>query len=403
MLPFDSMYIEDNLLVLSGLNTNSVDLIYLDPPFNSKRMYKAPTGSKAAGAQFKDMWTWDDVDDYRLEKMYQDDVPIYRLIETVQAIHGKAMASYLTFMYFRIKEMHRVLKDTGSIYLHCDPTASHYLKLLMDYVFGVKNFRNEIIWGYAKPRPAKKMFVRNHDVILFYAKSDMTTFNPQRMPNLKGEFIMRKPIKRPDGTVWHPTEPGVLAGSWWHDIPSFSTRMTAKERTGYPTQKPLALLERIISASSNEGDIVLDPFCGCATTCVAAQRLNRRWIGIDVSDKAGHLVDMRIKSEGVFSNYKIYKNIPKRSDSVEENLKDPKLKNRLYEKADYKCTACRTFLELRHLEIDHIIPKKVGGTNHFDNLQLLCGNCNRCKGSKPDEFFKAKLKKQQSDLQAITY
>ena len=140
MLPFDSMYIEDNLHVLSGLNTNSVDLIYLDPPFNSKRMYSAPTGSKAAGASFKDMWTWDDVDDYRLEKIYREDNDVYRFIENIQFLHGKVMAAYITFIYLRLKEMRRVLKDTGSIYLHCDPTASHYLKMLMDYVFVIKNY-----------------------------------------------------------------------------------------------------------------------------------------------------------------------------------------------------------------------------------------------------------------------
>ena len=200
-------------------------------------------------------------------------------------------------MAIRVLEMHRILKSSGSIYLHCDPTMSHYLKLMLDCIFGENHFKNEIVWGYEKPRSAKNIWRRNHDTLIFYSKTNNWKFNVQRVPKLDGTFELRKPFKRPDGSVWAAKEPGKQAGSWWYDIPSFATRMSAKERTGYPTQKPLALLERIIAASSNKGDMVLDPFCGCATTCIAAEKLERQWIGIDVSHKAYELVKLRLENE----------------------------------------------------------------------------------------------------------
>ncbi|MDR3111457.1 MAG: site-specific DNA-methyltransferase, partial [Planctomycetaceae bacterium] len=144
----NTLYSHDNLYVLSGLNSNLVDLIYLDPPFNSKRMYSAPVGSKAAGASFKDMWTWQDVNEHYLHTLAENYPALTKYIASVGKIHSPAMMSYLTYMAQRIVEMHRVLKDTGSLYLHCDPTASHYLKLLLDYVFGKQGFRNEIVWHY---------------------------------------------------------------------------------------------------------------------------------------------------------------------------------------------------------------------------------------------------------------
>ena len=218
----------------------------------------------------------------------------YTYLEAVKVVGKPYNFAYLAYMAIRLLECHRMLRGGGSIYLHCDPTMSHYLKTTMDCIFGEANFRNEIIWGYEKPRPSKNMWRRNHDIILFYAGKGHT-FHLIRVPTLDGRFEKRKPFKRPDGSIWVPKEAGKQAGSWWYDIPSFSTRMTAKERTGYPTQKPLALLERIIKASSNEGDMVLDPFCGCATTCVAAERLDRKWIGIDRDKTAYDLVQERLE------------------------------------------------------------------------------------------------------------
>ena len=280
---------------------DSVDLVYLDPPFNSNRAYNIIYGDDIQVTAFEDTWYWSPQCNQYLEEMRKGDktsVQTYRVLEALVSTMGEIqICAYLVNMGIRLVEMRRVLKDTGSIYLHCDPTASHYLKILMDCIFGRDNFRNEIVWGYEKPRSASKVWRRNHDIILFYTKSNEWTFNPQRVPTLDGRFEMRKPFKRPDGSVWHPKEAGKLAGSWWYDIPSFATRMTAKERMGYPTQKPTALLERIVQASSNECDIIFDPFCGCGTTIAAAEKHKRQWIGIDITYSAVAAISKRFEQE----------------------------------------------------------------------------------------------------------
>jgi site-specific DNA-methyltransferase (adenine-specific) len=265
----NTLYTHDNLYVLSGLNSESVDLIYLDPPFNTKRMYSAPTGSRAAGASFKDMWTWQDVDEYYLDSLADNFPALAKYIASVGAVHSKPMMAYLTYMAQRIIEMYRVLKSTGSIYLHCDPTASHYLKILLDFIFGKNNFRNEIVWCYRGGGSPKNDFGRRHDIVYRYAKSKNLTFNADaiRIP-YQAEGIGRKDDSmwgRHKGTekIYKPHPLGKIPEDWWQiDI----LNANDPERTGYPTQKPLALLHRIIKASSNEGDMVLDPFCGCATT-----------------------------------------------------------------------------------------------------------------------------------------
>ena len=168
----------DNLDIMRGMNSECVDLIYLDPPFNSNRNYEAPIGTKAAGAAFKDAWTLDDIDVHEHGELADRNPAAYSVIEAARHAHGKGMQSYLIFMAVRLLEMHRILKPTGSIYLHCDPTASHYLKLLMDGIFGRRGFRNEIVWCYRKWSVSADQFVRNHDTILFYA-GEGHTFNPQ--------------------------------------------------------------------------------------------------------------------------------------------------------------------------------------------------------------------------------
>ena len=162
----------DNLEIMKTLENQSVDLIYFDPPFNSKRMYSAPVGSKAAGASFKDMWTWKDVDEYYLDTLAVNFPELTRYITSIGKIHSRAMMAYLTYMAQRVVEMHRILKGTGSLYLHCDPTASHYLKIMLDEIFGKNNFRNEIIWCYAGGGVSKRYFAKKHDTILFYAKDN---------------------------------------------------------------------------------------------------------------------------------------------------------------------------------------------------------------------------------------
>ena len=178
----NTLYTNDNLFILNGLNSNSVDLIYLDPPFNSKRFYSAPIGSKAEGSSFKDMWTWADVNEEYLNTLADKYPALTKFIASIGKIHSKAMMAYLTYMAQRIVEMHRVLKSTGSLYLHCDPTASHYLKVLLDEIFVKTNFRNEIIWHYRRWTVKAKKFQSLHDIIFFYTKSDEYTFNEQYTP-----------------------------------------------------------------------------------------------------------------------------------------------------------------------------------------------------------------------------
>ena len=343
----------DNLPVMRGMNSASVDLIYLDPPFNSNRTYEAPIGSKAAGASFKDAWTLDDVDVHEHGELADRNPAAYSVIEASRQAHGKGMQSYLIFMAVRLLEMKRILQPAGSIYLHCDPTASHYFKLLMDSIFGRDNFRNEIVWKRSDAKgnvgQGTKHFGRQNDYLLFFAASSDTDFrqpyvdldkeyvkkfyrysdpdgrrykldnmlgpggaakgNPQyefmgvtrywrysreRMQSLikQGRVVQTKPGNVPMYKRYLDESKGRPVGSNWADI-SF-IRGWSKEKTGYPTQKPLALLDRIIRASSNEGGWVFDPFCGCATALVAADRLSRKWAGVDLSPLAVKLVDERI-------------------------------------------------------------------------------------------------------------
>ena len=166
----NTLYTGDNLYILNGMNSESVDLIYLDPPFNSKRVYAAPIGSKAAGTKFKDIWTWNDVDKECLNSL-EDYPELVEYIWSIGRIHSKAMMSYIVFMMQRIIQLHRVLKPTGSLYLHCDPTASHYLKIVLDEVFGKDGFKNEIIWSYRTGGASKQHWSRKHDTILFLCKA----------------------------------------------------------------------------------------------------------------------------------------------------------------------------------------------------------------------------------------
>ena len=390
----NTLYTNDNLYVLSGLNSESVDLIYLDPPFNSKRMYSAPVGSKAAGASFKDMWTWKDVDEHYLDTLADQFPALARYIANIGVIHSKPMMAYLTYMAQRLIEMYRTLRETGSLYLHCDPTASHYLKLLLDSIFGRRGFRNEIIWCYRGGGSPKNDFGRRHDTILRYAKSNKLTFNADavRVP------YQAEGINRTDDAMWgkhkgtdkvykpHPL--GKIPEDWWRmDI----LNANDPERTGYPTQKPLALIRKIIAASSCEGDIVLDPFCGCATTCVAAQQLDRKWIGIDIEKQSVKILVERLKDDaGLFKDFIATHQIPKRSD-IKIVLPSESVKEQLYKEQNGKCKACGEDFKIWNLEIDHIIPKSKGGGDYYENYQLLCGSCNKIKGDRPMEYLRLKI------------
>ena len=414
-----TVFSHDNLPILRGIDSESVDLIYLDPPFNSNRNYAAPIGSEAAGAAFKDTWTLSDVDNAWHGEIADREPALYQAIHAAELTHGKGMKSYLIMMAVRLLEMKRVLKDTGSIYLHCDPTASHYLKMLMDSVFGKNDFRNEIVWYYEKWTNAARYFQRNHDIIIMYSATDSYTFNKQygeltkRQKQLisagynagssSGKKIVRiydreNPKVKDKLPIWMQEDRKIYdvsspKGKALNDVWEISSlNSQAKEKTGYPTQKPVALLERIVKASSNSGDVVLDPFCGCATTCVAAERLQRQWIGIDISPKAVDLVRVRLENEvGMFGDVIHRTDIPQRSERLPNYCTH---KHTLFGKQEGLCNGCRTQFPFRNMTVDHIVPQSQGGTDHEDNLQLLCGACNSTKGSGTQAQLIARLKEQ---------
>ena len=384
----------DCLNVMRGMNSESVDLIYLDPPFNSKANYAAPIGSKAAGAAFKDTWTLSDVDVEWINLIESKHRALYRVLLAAMTGSDK---SYLVYMAARLLEMRRVLKPTGSLYLHCDWNMGHYLKLVLDAIFGYRNFRNEIVWYYRGAGTPKKDFARRHDTIFRYAESDRYFDpDPARQPyaettverfshyigNVRGDRDYGQQSLNPKGK--HPDDV-------FTDIQPVAP--SAKARTDYPTQKPRKLLDRIIAASSDEGSMVLDPFCGCATACIAAEGLHREWVGIDISPKAAELVRQRMRDElGMFYEGAHRTDIPARTDlGTLPRYNSPENRKRLYGEQAGNCAGCADHFEARHLEVDHIIARRKGGTDHPDNLQLLCGNCNRIKGQRGMEYLLVKL------------
>jgi len=318
------LYAYDNLAVLNdelALPSESVDLIYLDPPFNSNSTYNLPFKNLgkdvAAVAAFQDTWAWGPEEDEHLARL--DAGPRTKLLaDVVRFAQGLTpgrrksdLAAYLVNMAVRLIPLQRALKPTGSIYLHCDPTAGHYLKMLMDVIFGRDNFRNEVIWHYGLGGfNVKRWFPRKHDTIFYYAKSRNSHHNKirgavskwmdakYRLEDETGRYFVQ------DGRKYYLKGGKPVDTLWDHDeLVDYTLSQTADERLGYPTQKPLALLERIIMASSNEGDLVLDPFCGCGTTIHAAELHKRQWIGIDISRFSAGLVRERL-----------LKNIPTLSD-----------------------------------------------------------------------------------------
>ena len=304
----NTLFYGDNLKVLKEyIPSNSIDLIYLDPPFNSKAdynvLFKEPTGalSKAQITAFEDTWHWTDETEKTFKNIV-DEAPadVVEMMRSLRKFVGQKndMIAYLTMMCVRLLELRRVLKDTGTIYLHCDPTASHYIKLLMDVIFGKNNFRNEIVWCYRGAGYPKHDFGRRHDIILRYSKTSNYIFNLDEVREEYAEATKER-FKHYIGNIrggkdfgiqqLHPL--GKQPDDWWQIQP---IAPSAKERLSYPTQKPEALLERIIKASSNEGEVVLDPFCGCGTTVAVAHKLKRNWIGIDITHLAIKAIKLRL-------------------------------------------------------------------------------------------------------------
>ena len=365
----NTLYYGDNLKILREyVADQSIDLIYLDPPFNSNRNYnvlfKDETGqdSESQLTAFEDTWHWDQEAEKTYHALVTTASPqIATMLGALRELIGaNPMLAYLVMMTARLIELRRVLKDTGSLYLHCDPTASHYLKLVLDTIFGIRNFRNEITWLRSRnPKGSQheaKRYSPDTDILLFYAKTETAKLYSDRLKiplskealalkydrqDEKGRFtdgpIIRSPSMgdrphlvyeyngyTPGDFGWRVTieklreidkqgnlgwtshgqpyrklrpedDTGHPIGNCWMDISSINPQ--AEERLGYPTQKPIALLERIIQASSNEGDLVLDPFCGCGTAIHAAHRLKRKWIGIDLTHLAIALQKYRLKSK----------------------------------------------------------------------------------------------------------
>ena len=464
----------DNLDILRGMNAESVDLIYLDPPFNSNRNYEAPIGSQAAGAAFKDAWTLSDVDEAWHGEIADREPGLYAILDAAGIAHGKNMKSYLIMMGVRLIEMRRVLKSTGSLYLHCDPTASHYLKVLMDAVFGRNKYLGCITWRRTYTHN-DKMFGATSDQLLWFGNEKCATRNIRNVvvPFTPDELAKKYPHRDgrgqhlrdnlmgpgttsgESGQAWKGCDPtkygrhwsapktgryakyldevlpgylqldgvharlnalddagfiywtnsgvpllkryvmpgqGTVPGDVWVDIPPLSR--TTKERTGYPTQKPLALLDRIIRASSNPGDMVLDPFCGCATTCIAAEKAERQWAGIDLSPLAADLVIQRAEKEiGPLFKLTHRKDVPRRTDQGElPNYRTHR--HTLFGRQEGVCGGCRHAFPFRNFTVDHVVPQSRGGTDHLDNLQLLCGACNSVKGNRDQAYLLAALRRQ---------
>ena len=365
----------DNLYYLRELDREIVDLIYLDPPFNSKSafnlLFRTPQGDavQAQTTAFRDTWWWDTPAAQAFDDVVASGSPAAPIMVALKSYLGESdLMAYLAMMAVRLIEMRRILKPTGSLYLHCDPTASHYLKLLLDGIFGFDKFQNEIIWKRTTTHSDSKTWSRVADTILFFTKGkeftwttpreahsaeylatkyrhddgdgrkymldNMTSPNPR--PNMmyewkgfpfpaKGWRYSKETMAKLDkeGRVWYPTDDdgeydttkrprlkrylaemeGGVMGTIWTDIHPVNSQ--AKERMGYPTQKPVALLERILSASSEPGQLVLDPFCGCGTTIEAAQRLGRRWIGMDVTHHAIDVIEGRLDERCPKTEYKV--------------------------------------------------------------------------------------------------
>ncbi len=406
-----TLYHGDNLDFLRGINSETVHLIATDPPFNKNRDFHATPDSLAAGARFKDRWRWDeDVHEEWADSIIDDWPAVWEVITAARAAYGDDMGAFLCWLGVRLMEMRRVLRADGSIYLHIDHTAHAYVKCLMDAIFGWKNFRNEIVWCYSGGGIPKKDFPRKHDSILRYSKAGNYVFNGDavRVPydSDYNATVFAGPNTRAPGKTYGPDPRGKIVEDWWRNIP----RPYGKNRSGFPTEKPLALYERIIKASSNKGDFVLDPFCGCATTPIAAERLNRQWIGIDIWDGAQQQVRQRLERDTVLRygeqghvtlpQVHIKTQPPVRTDENEVAAQKLNLKIQRaqapWQRITHRgmtnilaaaqassggviCAGCGRVLEREFMQLDHITPKSDRGENHIMNRILLCGPCNRRK------------------------
>ena len=415
----------DNLPFLQGINTGTINLIYADPPFNKNRDFYSDPESLAGGGGFVDRWRWDeDVHDDWVNTIKTDWPGVHAIIEAAKIAYGMDMAAFLCWLGVRIMECHRVLRDDGSMFLHIDHTAHAWVKCIMDDIFDQRNFRNEIVWAYTGPgSPKMRQFNRKHDTILWYCKGDKWTFNRDaaRAPYKDPKQRPRKAFDT--GGAFDPEsieamrKRGKVLETWWTDI-SVAVR-SRTENTKYKTQKPLKLLRRIIEVASNAGDMVLDPFCGCASTPIAAEQTGRQWIGMDLWEKAHEVVLERLQRHNLavpdveykgqvdlipFGNVRYTQAVPRRDDDMKvavvdfelepqsplepwEKLRPAQMREILgmaqrgYEEF-VVCAGCGRQLEDAFMELDHLQPKSLGGENVITNRILICRPCNGRKGNK---------------------
>ena len=446
-----TLYHGDNLDFLRGMNSGTVALVATDPPFNKNRDFHATPDSLAKGASFQDRWSWrDDVHDDWLDAIQKDEPEVWQVISTAKAVYGDDMGAFLCWLGVRLLEVHRVLRDDGSLYLHIDDTAQAYVKILIDAIFGRRSFRSQIVWRRYGSHNDTSGYGRVYDVLLYYVKDGKGTWNGAytpldenyvnqayrhedtrgryttaplhagglsgggydfeyrgfnrtwrfslaRLQELESENRIHLPNKlggMPRRKVYLEESHGKPMSNLWDDISGLTGNHG--ERTGYPTQKPVALYERIVAASSNPGDIVLDPFCGCATTLVAAERLDRQWVGMDIWAGAHQLVIDRLQAEGHDAPIIYTTTPPVRTDRAETaaptfNTPTSRTPRRhppprtqhaalLIDIGPF-CQGCgqNYGFDPRVLEVDHIRPKSDGGSDAYDNLTLLCPPCNREK------------------------
>ena len=418
--PDNILYEMDNLEVLRGMNSETVDLIATDPPFNTKRNRAGTAGFYVDNWRWgdtgilPDQWKWNEVHPIWLDQIKDENRALFEVIEATGQAHGEDIAAFICFLSVRLLECHRVLKRTGSIYLHCDHAANAYIRMAMDAIFGHRNFRNEIVWYYKTGGTSKRWFSRKHDTIFLYSKSGDYTFVPQKEKSYLAHKYGFSNVTIEQDEKGFYTMVG-MRDVW--DIPAL--RGNQPENTGSPDQKPLALYERIILASSNVGDLVLDPFAGCATTIMAAHHQQRRWVGIDRrKDARYHIVcrmadipaaerakleqrpDLADWLTGQLAQYEAHFSIvaPVRTDNGEmagpdlppvyvaderSKLRHAEMHAILWQQFGKQCWACDFVAPWpEYLELDHVNPKSDGGSNHLDNRALLCRPCNGKKGNR---------------------
>ena len=421
-----TVFIGDNWEVMLGLNAEIADAIITDPPFNKEQMRKDDKmkvdkkKSKQLGfladahgqaiQHYKDNWEIGDLSKKEKEFIKYKDKHLLRFCQIIGNQHSDGMEAYLLIMACRLLLCHEILKETGSIFLHCDHSSNAYLRMLMDAIFGKENFRNEIVWSYRRwVAKTTKCFPRMNDSILFYAKSEKTTVNSILIPNTnpnQSQYVSAKDennktiVKRDaDGKpIKRKVSTHIQEGSVWN-IPIISPNGKERCRTGTQTwtdQKPLKLYTRLVKAVTKPGDLVIDPFCGCATTLIAAENCGCQWIGIDSHIDRVKLIKPQLEKlttedlwKEDFEIIKRKRDFPKRTDDKPSQSKIDEFKDELLKRQTkyegnsyyYYCEICEHPFRREYLEIDHIHPKSLRGRWRLENLQLLCSRCNRRKGS----------------------